>query len=33
MLFVQVIEKFFANVPVLEGHDLGVQLILIQLHD
>lgn len=31
MLLVEVVEQVFTNVPILERHDLGVELIFIEL--
>jgi hypothetical protein len=31
MLLIEVTEQIFTNVPILKGHDLGIQLIFVKL--
>ena len=33
VFLVKIIEEFFTGIPVLERHDLGIELVLIQLHN
>lgn len=33
MFLIKIIEEFFAGIPVLKRHDLGIELVLIQLHN
>lgn len=33
MFLIKIIKEFFTSIPVLERHDLGIELVLIQLHN
>jgi hypothetical protein len=33
MFLIQIVEQLLSDIPVLEGHSLGIQFVLIELND